>query len=448
MKKITFLFAFLITLAGFAQTNLEDFEGTSDFTGFDGVTATVIANPDVGSANGSAMVGQLAMGAGQVWQGASVIMQDNYLDVSDPVTNTVTVQVYSTVAFSLMVKLEEGQSGAVNSGAAADHTGSGWETLTYTFNQSLDGTGVANGEYKKVVFFPNWNTGTNGFNDPPVNVTVAIDNLTGTAGASLVADPEPASAAPVPTMPGGLVWSIYNDTNSYSGFAYSYGFGTGTDVNLDGGGGTNNAKKVNLGVAGYGEGQDNVADVSAYDFVNVNYWLSAGTKGFRLVLIHGAPGSTTETVFEIGDEPGDDAAAVTGSWQLLEIPMSIFTGKGFDPSQILQWKVAPYGDSVVNTGFLYIDNLVLTDGNTLSNGQLGLFEAKVSPNPSSTVWTISTPNNVIESVDVFNVLGRKVLSQRVNKNAAEVSVQSLASGLYLARVKTDAGVKTIKLIRE
>ena len=55
---------------------------------------------------------------------------------------------------------------------------------------------------------------------------------------------------------------------------------------------------------------------------------------------------------------------------------------------------------------------------------------------------------MIESVDVFNVLGRKVLSQRVNKNAAEVSVQSLASGLYLARVKTDAGVKTIKLIRE
>ena len=55
---------------------------------------------------------------------------------------------------------------------------------------------------------------------------------------------------------------------------------------------------------------------------------------------------------------------------------------------------------------------------------------------------------MINSVEVFNVLGKKVISQNFNSDEASISVQSLASGIYLARLTTNAGVKTMKLIRE
>ena len=77
-----------------------------------------------------------------------------------------------------------------------------------------------------------------------------------------------------------------------------------------------------------------------------------------------------------------------------------------------------------------------------------LYLSRRLPNPSSDTWTISTPNNMINSVEVFNVLGKKVISQNFNSDEASISVQSLASGIYLARLTTNAGVKTMKLIRE
>lgn len=80
MKKITFLMALLTMSFGFAQTNLEDFESTPiDFAGFEGLgDASVVANPSVDANNGSATVGRMmVVQAGNPWQGANLVMQDN-----------------------------------------------------------------------------------------------------------------------------------------------------------------------------------------------------------------------------------------------------------------------------------------------------------------------------------------------------------------------------------
>ena len=82
-----------------------------------------------------------------------------------------TVQAYSTT-ITLFAKLTDGQSGVVDSAADAAHSRSGWETLTYTFNENLDGTSSANGEYGLIAFFPNWNG--SGWNDPEIEITVYI----------------------------------------------------------------------------------------------------------------------------------------------------------------------------------------------------------------------------------------------------------------------------------
>ena len=69
------------------------------------------------------------------------------------------------------------------------------------------------------------------------------------------------------------------------------------------------------------------------------------------------------------------------------------------------------------------------------------------PNPSNSGWNIKTSNTVINSVEVFNLLGKRVVSQKNNSTDVAISTDGLTSGIYLARVTTDLGTKTIKLIK-
>tara|TARA_B100001059_G_scaffold134687_1_gene134967 strand:+ start:426 stop:683 length:258 start_codon:yes stop_codon:yes gene_type:complete len=84
--------------------------------------------------------------------------------------------------------------------------------------------------------------------------------------------------------------------------------------------------------------------------------------------------------------------------------MSFFTGAGFDETNFFQWKVDHYNQSRDNGGFLYLDNITLTQGAPLSRDGFAAFDSKVYLNPDSDSWTISTPNNTIRSVQVFNIL--------------------------------------------
>ena len=459
MKKITFLLTFLIATVGFAQTNLEDFESAPiDFTGNNGLgAANVVANPASDSTNGSATVGEIiSSAAGDPWQQADLVMQDNYIDLSS--TITVSVDVYSTQSFTLMARVDDNSGGGATTATAdeAYTTGSGWQTLTFTFNEAIDGQGVADGQYTKIAFFPNWaggGSGTNGTNpdwNDPVDFTVYVDNITAVAGAAVVSDPEPATAAPIPTTADGSVYAIYNDTNGYTtNFPFQYSFGTATEVNLADSG-TNNALKINLNADGFGQGEGGPDDISSYDFVNFNYWFSnsVGTAGFTFIMIDN-DGAVQEFGYQIGSVgAGDGEDVVEGAWAQASIPISHFTGLGFDDTVFFQWKVDRYNQSGDNGGFLYLDNITFTQGAPLSRDEFSTFESRVYPNPASDAWTISTPNNTIRSVQVFNVLGRQVASQTFDSSEASISVQSLASGIYLARVTTDAGTKTLKLIRE
>ena len=72
----------------------------------------------------------------------------------------------------------------------------------------------------------------------------------------------------------------------------------------------------------------------------------------------------------------------------------------------------------------------------------------VYPNPSNSNWNFRTGNTVITSVEVFNLLGKRVVSQNNNSTEIAISTQGLTSGIYIARITTEQGVKSVKLIRE
>ncbi len=170
MKKITLLFTFLITSFGFSQQVLiEDFEGSTPVEGFGGVTTSVEAAPSGSNGNSLKIV---AVAGGQVWQGGKFTLPT--ADIDFTTDKTAKVDIYSTTAFTIMGKAEG--AGVPASADLEQHTGSGWETITFTFTTGADGTGTANGVYNLMAFFPFRKSDDSGWNTP-TDFTFFVDNI-------------------------------------------------------------------------------------------------------------------------------------------------------------------------------------------------------------------------------------------------------------------------------
>ncbi len=471
MKKITLLLCLLVMSLGYSQTDvIENFDGTAPTLepdngdcspNFIGMNIGTTQSQDANSLE------LIAQAAGNPWQGAQVIPQG--ISGMDLTTNlNMTVEVYSDVAAGILAKVTGGTG--PDSATAANHTGSGWETLSFDFSVGADGTTAANGVYPTIRFYPLWGT-SGGYagqgsaacvSDAPI--TIYIDDIIGTLATGATCNdgmmngnetgvdcggPDcpscpPPSAAPTPTDPDSDVLVIYGDTGGYSNFWIpDYPFGTNAgEVDLDSGAGVNNARLFTLNVAGYGEGTNVVTDISGATSVKFDYWADANSTSFYLDLIED-DGGAQEYFYTIADA-GGDGTIVTGAWTSVEIPMTFFTAQGFSLDKFFQWKIDATSDLLSES--VYVDNLRIV-GPSLSNNEFETVEFKVYPNPTNGDWNMSS-SNTINTVEVYDILGKQVLSLSPNSNEIAIDATSLKTGIYFARIEGANGSKTIKLVRE
>ena len=139
-----------------------------------GASGEIVADPEVGGTRGQ--VAKLIGSAGDGWQGANVAITSNYLLTTD---KTIQIDVYSEAAITFAPKAQRGVDGAPDSLSTASHTGSGWETLTVIFDQSLDGKLPANGEYSEMAIHYFWDIDANEFGTAFDRVFY-IDNISAT----------------------------------------------------------------------------------------------------------------------------------------------------------------------------------------------------------------------------------------------------------------------------
>ena len=260
--------------------------------------------------------------------------------------------------------------------------------------------------------------------------------------------------------PAGEVLALLDNVSNGTATSFwnpSYFFGTSQGiVNLEG----NNAVKMDFSVAGWGGGINNGADVytdvSTYGFLNFSYFVPAGAAGangheVKFILIGGgaSPGGTgggefSYTFKEAGQ--GGDADLVFDQWVNVTVPLSHFVNLGWATDNFFQFKLGSTSD--LNTKVVYFDNMFFSvNAGTLGADDFNVVELSAYPNPSNTDWNIKTSNSVITSVEVFNLLGKRVVSLKNNSTDVAISTDGLTSGIYLARVTTDLGTKSIKLIK-
>ena len=159
------------------QVVLEDFETTLPAGAIvaDGTEApTVVADPAANGTNGDVMK-IVTSTAGESWQNSQLFFQGDYLDLTTT-DKVVTVDVYSDVATFILAKTASGLNGGAESATDASHGGTGWETLSFDFNDPKDNTAAANGVFGRILFFPLWNGA--GW-DPAAVTTTHYDNIKG-----------------------------------------------------------------------------------------------------------------------------------------------------------------------------------------------------------------------------------------------------------------------------
>lgn len=89
------------------------------------------------------------------------------------------------------------------------------------------------------------------------------------------------------------------------------------------------------------------------------------------------------------------------------------------------------------------------DGSLSTNEQIIYGKLKAYPNPTNGILTIAGDAQITEVV-LFDLLGKQVLSQEFTAvNQAEVSLSSLQTGAYIARIKDAAGnMQTIQVTKK
>lgn len=73
-------------------------------------------------------------------------------------------------------------------------------------------------------------------------------------------------------------------------------------------------------------------------------------------------------------------------------------------------------------------------------------EVNYFPNPAKDIVTFSS-KNIIENITIFNLLGQEVLSKQVNSEDLSIDISNLSSGTYIAKLKNNGKIQTVKLVK-
>ena len=333
MKKTIKLFVitlFLLSMStiAFAQNAPIDFEPGGygadwTWTVFENDTnppVEIIANPDVSAPNTSATVAKFtALVTGQPWAGCETLHGSDIGTFNLDQTNcTIKIMVHKPVMSDVGIKLVKPDGWSMGEIKVANTVINEWEELTFDFSSQLsDG-------YDQIVIFPDFDLAGR----TQDNICY-FDNIT---FSEQIIPQGPTEPAPTPMHNPADVFSIYSDAYTdlaNTNFDPNWGQATIVTVNYQVSGDNTlryqslNYQGTNLGSPDGGVPQD----VSAYDYLHVDFWTANATALNFFVL-----DQTAGEVFY-------SLPITTEEWIGVEVPLSYFSNGGEDLTDIHQFKV-------------------------------------------------------------------------------------------------------------
>ncbi|WP_299113564.1 T9SS type A sorting domain-containing protein [uncultured Winogradskyella sp.] len=84
---------------------------------------------------------------------------------------------------------------------------------------------------------------------------------------------------------------------------------------------------------------------------------------------------------------------------------------------------------------------------TFSTNDFDLNSIRVYPNPTNDSWNIEGANITIDTIEVYDILGKRVQTLSPNSQQTAIDASGLKTGLYLAKLYSGDAVRTIKLVK-
>ena len=103
-------------------------------------------------------------------------------------------------------------------------------------------------------------------------------------------------------------------------------------------------------------------------------------------------------------------------------------------------------DSSFDSAYDALGSIVVGSNSTLSVNNSNLEKLVVFPNPANNHWILKGSQNLIE-VNVYDILGKTVISQKLDNQETILDASSLKSGIYFAKIRSNSGTDTLKLIK-
>ena len=297
----------------------------STFGEIDGaITIEYVDNPSISGINESDKVVKVTQTPGlETWAGIFFDLAER-VDLST--LNGVKMKVYSPAAGQMVnLKMEDSADGSISSErSVATTVANEWEELTFTF--SADDTD----KFDRVALFFNFL----GAKDP--ETVHYFDDIVLAEGEVIVAPTEPTVGAPLPEINAADVISIFSDSyTNVAGTDFNPNWGQATVVTQEDIAGNNTLKYEGLNYQGIA--LESAIDVSAMDFLHVDFWTENSTL-FNGFLISSGP---VETAHAFG--------ITTGEWVSVDIPLTEFSSV-VDLMDVIQMKFD--GD-----GTVFLDNI-------------------------------------------------------------------------------------------
>jgi hypothetical protein len=269
---------------------------------------------------------------------------------------------------------------------------------------------------------------------------------------------EPTVSAPEPTLPESEVLSVYSDTYTTGVTNFNFidfqGSGTITQVEIEGVGTGNFSGKIE-GLSFYGPSFDAIdlsvessPGVPMYDYVHFDYYATTSTEIRFYVVDADTPccGSSEEPRYIINASGGDEVLE-QGVWKSVFIPFTVFSN--FAANNGAQWDGNPVSQlKFEGNGNLYFDNIYFSKNTSLSTTDFKIAGLSAYPNPTQDSWTVKTKNIKMSSIQVFDILGKNVMSLQPETTEATIDASGLKSGLYFAKISTANGSSSLKLVKQ
>jgi hypothetical protein len=403
-------------------TNLPiDFETgivNTDFLNSSGSTVSIVPNPYKNATNTSNTVCQIVRDGGEFWAGSKILLANN-LDLSTKWH--LSMKVYTAAPVGTRIKLElEKSDGRTNLDYLTTVSGE-WETISWNFD------GRSN-DYNRLNFiFDFGNTG-----DSSATSTFLFDDVQQVAGPAL-ADPLPTSL-PI-SFEASVVTTDFINVNGAITSVIS-----NPKIDEDNPSATV-CQFVRSGGAPWAQSKLVLKDFMDY----------ANQSAISMKVYTDAPVGTLLKLKVESTEAGfanerNVNTTVSGAWETYTWD---FSG---DPPvyNVLTFMLgyATPNDASANATFLFDD--IAQTSSTLSTGKKmsQLDRVHAYPNPTKGRLTMTSENESIESIALFDLVGNQIKVLHPSSQMVIIDVSEFARGVYMAKYSTPSGVGSIRVILE